>query len=288
MNQRIRTDLAMENPALSTQNLKGIEQNVKKEEGMTITQIRIKSDEAAKALSKPCGVYTTLETDSLKGFSKNFEGEIEVIANHLKEMLPQEGTVLVVGLGNADITPDAVGPKTVEGILATRHLMGGIAESIGLSSLRSVAAAIPGVLGQTGIETAEIIQSLCKEIHPAAVIVIDALAARSLGRLGKTIQISDAGISPGSGVQNQRKEISSKTLNLPVIAVGVPTVVDMATIVYDLLEQPNSIPKEAETMMVAPREIDKMILQTAKLLSGGINRALQPDLSMEEIITLTS
>ncbi len=288
----IRTDLALENLEIAGEILpEGVKKESHKKENLTITKVEVTSDSGANILGKPIGTYITIEMDSLKGFSDNFEGETEVVAEQINQLLPKEGLVLVIGLGNEDITPDAIGPQVVSGLLATRHLVNGFAEEYGLGSLRPVAAVAPGVLGQTGMETAEIVHSLCRQIQPAAVVAVDALASRSVERLGTTVQIADTGISPGSGVQNQRAELSRQSLGIPVIAVGVPTVVDMTTIAYDLLGegyQSEKVSDRGRTMMVTPREIDKIIKQAAKTVAAGLNRALQPGLSMEEIVGLTA
>ncbi len=284
-NSSIRTDLAIESPALSEETIPGIEQSTQKEEGMTISTVHIKTEEGAKALEKPIGDYITFSLDSIRGYTDNLEGEISSFAKRLKSMLPPKGLILIAGLGNSDITPDAIGPLTVDGILSTRHFSG--MDAHGLENLRPVSAVAPGVLGQTGIETAEILHGVCEKIKPAAVVAVDALAARSLDRLGNTIQMSNTGISPGSGVKNSRKELSEDTLGLPVVAIGVPTVVDMNTIAYDLTNQTPAPSEAAQDMMVTPRQIDKMISKASKFLSLGINCALQPDLEMEDILALT-
>lgn len=288
----IRTDLALENLEIAGEILpEGVKKESHKKENLTITKVEVTSDSGANILGKPIGTYITIEMDSLKGFSDNFEGETEVVAEQINQLLPKEGLVLVIGLGNEDITPDAIGPQVVSGLLATRHLVNGFAQEYGLGSLRPVAAVAPGVLGQTGMETAEIVHSLCRQIKPAAVVAVDALASRSVERLGTTVQIADTGISPGSGVQNQRAELSRQSLGIPVIAVGVPTVVDMTTIAYDLLGegyQSEKVSDRGRRMMVTPREIDKIIKQAAKTVAAGLNRALQPELSMEEIVGLTA
>ena len=288
----IRTDLALENLEIAGEILpEGVKKESHKKENLTITKVEVTSDSGANILGKPIGTYITIEMDSLKGFSDNFEGETEVVAEQINQLLPKDGLVLVIGLGNEDITPDAIGPQVVSGLLATRHLVNGFAQEYGLGSLRPVAAVAPGVLGQTGMETAEIVHSLCRQIKPAAVVAVDALASRSVERLGTTVQIADTGISPGSGVQNQRAELSRQSLGIPVIAVGVPTVVDMTTIAYDLLGegyQSEKVSDRGRTMMVTPREIDKIIKQAAKTVAAGLNRALQPELSMEEIVGLTA
>ena len=207
--------------------------------------------------------------------------EIDAAADCIRSLLPQEGTVLVVGLGNSSITPDALGPQVAQHILVTRHLTEELARSLGMGSLRKTAALIPGVLGQTGVESGELTAALVNFIQPSAVIVVDALAAQDYGRLGRTIQISDSGIAPGSGVQNSRKELSRRTLGIPVLSIGVPTVIDAATLAAQLTG--SSCEQAHQTAMVTPREIDRLIGHSAKFIALAINKALYPELSLEEI-----
>lgn len=284
----IRTDLAVEAVEFAGENLpQGVVQQVKEHGSIKITRVEVKDDAAARSIGKPAGIYTTVEVASFEHTVQNLSEEVEAIAEEIRALLPQQGPVLVVGLGNNDITPDAIGPKTVSQTLATRHIPAEVAAESGLGSLRAAAALAPGVLGQTGIETSEVVASLVKQISPAAVIVIDALASKSIERLGKTVQISNTGIAPGAGVQNRRKEISQQLLGVPVIAVGVPTVVDMATITQELSgSQPLS--PGGETMMVTPRDIDVIVEKSAKTLSMAINKALQPGLSVNDLTALVS
>ena len=191
--------------------------------------------------------------------------------------------MLVVGLGNRDITPDALGPNAINYILATRHISPELAHEIGLDGLTPVSAVATGVLGQTGLETAEIVGAICKQTRPTAVIVIDALACKSLDRLGKTIQMSNTGICPGSGVQNARKELNRKTLNTTVVSIGVPMVVDLRTIVSEIT---GSSPELQSNMMVTPREIDALIEHSSKTIAYSINKCLQPTLDIETIAAL--
>ena len=192
--------------------------------------------------------------------------------------------MLVAGLGNHNITPDAIGPKTVELTLSTRH----VADSMPEFDFRPVAAIAPGVMGQTGIETGDVIRSVCSEIGAACVIAVDALASMSTHRLARTVQICDTGISPGSGVGNKRAELSQKTLGVPVIAIGVPTVVDAQTIVYDAVGENAEVSKELLSgLMVTPREIDSLISGVSKVLALSIGRALQPSLSVSDLYFLT-
>lgn len=293
-----RTDLAIElaeevqQESQQQKMPEGLASHSHKVNSIEITTVEIQTDDMARRLQKPKGRYVTVETRPLWQSAMNLEEEICATAESLRELLPDRGSVLVVGLGNAGITPDALGPKVIEMILATRHLSNELKESIGLGHLRKVSAIAPGVMGQTGIETGEIVSALVNYIHPTAVIAVDALAARGMERLGKTIQISDTGISPGSGVLNARKELCTKTLGIPVISLGVPTVVDATTLAYDLLED-GKIQKErtlfhpsGEQMMITPREIDLLIGHGAKFVSLAINKALQPELSLEDITYL--
>lgn len=287
----IRTDLALERVEMNTEIMpNGVKKDVSEKNGITITKIDVETDEAARVLSKPKGRYLTFNVSDFKIPTDNFNSEVEVVAEELAQMFPEnKNGVLIVGLGNSDITPDALGPKAVSYTFATRHIDDELKKAIGLEGIKSVSAIAPGVLGQTGIETAEITASLAQELKPSFVIVIDALAAKSVDRLGNTVQVSNTGICPGSGVQNKRKELSEATLGVPVISIGVPMVVDMTTIAYDLLgegHQSNKVSDKGRTMMVTPREIDVVIEHAAKLVGFAINKALQPDLSLEDIIAL--
>ncbi|HIZ54934.1 MAG TPA: GPR endopeptidase [Firmicutes bacterium] len=290
--QNCRTDLALESLEAAgetgTASIPGVNSWEEEKEGIRITTVEITHAEAEKRLGKPCGKYVTLQTQGLGRFTGNFEGEASVIAEQIAGFLPEQGLVLVIGLGNSEITPDALGPYCIADTLATRHLSGETARAAGLDGLRPVAALAPGVLGQTGMEAAEVAESVCGTLHPAAVIAVDALASRSIDRLATTIQISDTGISPGSGVQNRRKELSVHTLGVPVISIGVPTVVDMSTIAEDLTGSTESVSEKGRHMMVTPREIDQVIKQAAKMVAAALNLALQPTLNMEDILSLTA
>jgi spore protease len=241
------------------------------------------------------GEYITITTPPFWGGLEITEEEIAHIASRIADMLPAEGLILVVGLGNNDITPDAIGPRTVHRVLATRHISREIKEQAGLEKLRAVAVLSPGVLGQTGIETCEFICAIVEDISPDAVIIIDALAARSPERLCNTIQIANSGISPGSGVMNSRKELSRRTLGVPVVSLGVPTVVDAQTLAADILGEDEKLEElrpvfepGGHQMMITPREIDTIISHACYALSMSINKALQPDMTLEEIGYLVS
>lgn len=276
----IRTDLALE--SFSADSLPENVHISTRGRAFDITEIIIDDDSCLDAIGKGRGRYITLEGSSLSRFSDDYQLMAQELSQELAALLP-EGEVLVVGLGNNDITPDAIGPQTVAKVLATRHLRGELdsGEEHFLTSLRPVSAFAGGVMGQTGIETAEIVRAISAELRPAAIIAIDALACTDISRLGTTIQLTDTGISPGSGVSNRRQELSEKLFHIPVIAVGVPTVVDMHTIVRSLTGK--SINGELPNMMVTPRDIDRLTERASQLLAFGINLALQPTLSFEDV-----
>ena len=272
-----RTDLALESYDSSDGKLpEGVFAEEHRVNGVLKTIVDIKTEQASKRLKRPVGKYITLEGD----FSLAAEALTDELTNELSAMLP-EGPVLVVGLGNRDITPDVIGPMAASRVMATRHLFSEQLERMGLEKLRSVSVLSPGVMGQTGLEVSELISALVREQDFSAVIAIDALAARSAGRLCSTIQLCDSGISPGSGVLNRRAELSQKTLNIPVTAIGIPTVVDAAALVGELCPQCEC--DSIRSMMVTPHGIDALAAAGAKIVSRAINRTLQPFLSDEEI-----
>lgn len=284
----IRTDLALERrELLKGENPPGVESKTYEKSEIVFTKIRITDESGAKSLGKPIGCYITAEIPSLMKTAILDEKPITAISDELRTLIPKEGSVLVVGLGNNDITPDAIGPESVEMVLATRHITDELSKSIGLGNLRPVAGFIPGVLGKTGIETAESIKGLVNSVKPCAVIVIDALAARKLERLGNTIQMSDTGIVPGSGVGNARAAVNEETLGVPVISIGVPTVTDAETLVNDLTDDNAQISrKENKEMIITPREIDLVVERASKIIAVSVNKALQPHLSVDEILML--
>lgn len=294
---QLRTDLAMEAVKSLKSQIEGMRQVKKIEGNLKITQVTIESESAAQKIGKLMGEYITIELPALTDNCDNTKENSETIAGQIKSLLPHKGLVFVVGLGNEAITPDALGPKTIKLILATRHISGEIARSAGLNSLRPVATMAPGVLGQTGIEVSEVILSIIKKITPTALVVIDALASAETSRLGTTIQICNTGISPGAGVGNARPGLNEETMGVPVIGVGVPTVVDAQTLARDLFagedndakyldEISNKTMPRGERMIVTPREIDLLIERSSKLLAMSINSALQPDFSAKEIMAL--
>ncbi len=275
-----RTDLAMERADFAGESLPaGVTRSKEICGEIEVDRIKITGSDAAAAMEKPEGSYVTLSLPSLSYGTQSPQQAAECLANEVSRLLPKEGSVLVIGLGNRAITPDALGPLTADQIFPTRHIPQKLASALSLGSLRTVSVIQTGVTGKTGVETAELSSAVCETVKPAAVIAIDALAAGDPNRLGCTIQLADSGISPGSGVQNARKELSAARLGVPVIAVGIPTVVDAAA-----LCQTDS----AAGMMVTPREIDAMVRHGSQLLALGINLALQPDLSADDILGLTA
>lgn len=285
-----RTDLALEvRESIGNGDLNGVEHETFERANATITRIRVTDRRGENALGKPKGEYITVQAQSFARSSRVSDELVDTVAEELSRLLPREGAVLTAGLGNTNITPDALGPEFIRGVFVTRHLKKELCDKLGLGRLRPVAAIAPGVLGQTGVETGELLLGAVKVISPCAVIVVDALAARKLERLGSTVQISDSGIVPGSGVGNSRAEISARTLGVPVISIGVPTVVDAATLARDVSGSPvEEMQKSDGEMMVTPKEIDMLIERCSALISLAVNRALQPGLSIKDLIELTN
>lgn len=283
----LRTDLALEKrELLGREEPEGVESEESDQGGVKFTKIRVINEKGSEALGKPIGTYITAEIPELMKNPVTDEDMIEAVAAQLRSLLPKDGSILAVGLGNTRITPDAVGPKSISMVLATRHIGKELSDEIGLGELRSVAGFVPGVLGRTGLEAAESVKGLVGAVSPSAIIVVDALAARKLSRLGTTIQISDIGIIPGSGVGNARKEITERSVGVPVISVGIPTVVDVGTLVADLTGSNSEIPNENRDMIITPREIDIVIERASELIGMSINKALQPDISVDEMMML--
>lgn len=278
----IRTDLALES-VNATKVRDGITK-ISRGKAFKVTEIKIAEDRHGVPIGKKKGRYITLEGAPLGRFSESFKDMACELSEELSQPVPK-GPALVIGLGNNDITPDALGPQAASRVLATRHLREELgSEDEFLSGLRQVSVMASGVLGQTGIETAEIIEGLLEKLKPSCVIAVDALACSDISRLGTTIQLSDSGISPGSGVANKRKELSEATLGIPVIAAGVPTVVDMYTIVEGMTGR--RAVTEVPNMMVTPRDVDRLIERSSALISMGINLALHPELSFEDVETI--
>lgn len=285
----LRTDLAIErHENLQNSNLSGVKVETESSDGVKLTKITVETEEAAKALEKEMGVYYTAEIDGFPDASSLTDGRLSAVVKALSELIPQKGSVLVAGLGNTNITPDALGPKCADMIFATRHIDKEDIYALSLPPLREVSVIAPGVTGQTGVEAAEIIDSVCKKVKPSAVIAIDALAAADVKRLNKTVQISSTGISPGSGVKNARKALNEAYLGVPVIAVGVPTVVDALSLSKGVFgeSQANEEYSEYFDMMVTPRDIDTVIESASRLLALAINCTLQKNLEPEELLAL--
>lgn len=259
---KIRTDLAMEQKERFESDhveVSGVvlEEEYDEEKEIKITTVRIETENGAKAMGKPVGTYLTLEAPNMAAADEGYHREIsETLAGFLEKYMKdteenqEKGySVLVVGLGNREVTPDALGPYVVDQLNVTRHIVQEYGRyAVGKGGSRIVSAIVPGVMAQTGMESAEIIRGIVNETTPDLIMVIDALAARSTKRLNRTIQISDAGIYPGAGVGNHRSEITKDTMGIPVIAIGVPTVVDAATIVNDTMENFIAALETSETL----------------------------------------
>lgn len=286
-----RTDLALERcENLEKKALSGVEIETFKAEKAKVTRIDVLNDEGAETVGKPIGRYVTVEVKPFAKHAQFIDESLSAVTEEIRRIIPSEGSVLIAGLGNMKITPDALGPKCASMIFATRHITGELLKATGLSNLRSVSSFSTGVLGETGAEAGEMIKGVVQMLRPDFVITVDALAARNVERLGTTIQMCNTGIVPGSGVGNARQEISEKTIGVPVISIGVPTVVDAATLILDCGcgADEEMIYEQAGNMMVTPREVDLMIERAAKLTSLAINCALQPDITPEDMLILTA
>lgn len=287
-----RTDLALERcEFLGKKSLEGIEIDSFRAHKAKVTRIDVLDEEGSTAVGKPVGRYVTVEVSPFAKHAQFIDESLSALTDEIKRIIPPEGSVLVAGLGNTKITPDALGPKCASMIFATRHITGELLKATGLSNLRCVSAFSTGVLGDTGAESVEMIKGVVQMIKPDFVITVDALAARNVERLGTTVQMCNTGIVPGSGVGNSRQEISEKTVGVPVISIGVPTVVDAATLVLDCggcRDDEQELYEQTGNMMVTPREVDLMIERASKLTALAVNCALQPDISPEDMLILTS
>jgi spore protease len=286
---QIRTDLALEETERVKKMAKGQINGIELEEydvgdNVRISKVNIISKNAAKNLGKPIGTYITIEASLLIEPDEGYHREVSrQIANQLKVIIPDienEKSILVVGLGNSDVTADALGPYTIDNLCITRHIIREYGKKAYQNpKVNSISALIPGVMAKTGMETAEIIKGVINETKPNIVIVVDALAARNTKRLNRTIQITDTGIHPGSGVGNHRKAITKGTMGVPVIAIGIPMVVDARTIVSDALGDLDiPIDNQLSNMYVTPKNID----ETTKRLSFTVSEAINIALDMEE------
>lgn len=308
---KIRTDLAIEAHEMCSKekaeenHLEGIDVNEYNDDGVYVTVITVKNKKGAEILGKPVGKYITVEAPQLKYSAEAYEKACIAISQQIRGLynINENTKTLVVGLGNKFITPDALGPQVISKLMVTNHVKTHMKDYID-DSYSSVCAIIPGVLGTTGIETGDIIKGVVDKISPELVIAVDALASRSIDRISTTIQISDTGINPGSGVENKREGINENTLGLPVIAIGVPTVVDAATIASDCIDMAmeereglhecfdgadkhdiiyRALARNVGNMMVTPKDIDLVIERASKTVANGINLALHRDLTFEDI-----
>ena len=289
----LNTDLAMEAHELRLRtaqaaSIPGVAAEEYTSFGYPVTNVHVLDAQGAQALGKPVGTYVTVSVSPLARREEDaFARGCQAVSSLLRDMLPADtASVLVAGIGNPSVTPDAVGPLTVRHILVTRHLLASDPTRFG--KFRPVSAISPGVLGMTGVETGEILRGLCEKIRPDCLIAVDALASRSTDRLCTTVQLSDTGIIPGSGVGNARNAIDRSTLGIPVIAVGVPTVVDTATLVLDLLDGTAEakdivLPDSARQMFVTPRTIDTQVADIAKLIGYSIDLALHDGLTVSDL-----
>ena len=286
-----RTDLAVE--AIENHKtaaaLPHVRQSDRTLEGFAVHEVRFLSEDAAREIGKPQGRYLTLELDALIRREEDaFPRACKALSTLLRELLPHpnDGPVLIAGLGNRMITPDAIGPQTTDHVIATRHL---VAQSPAIfADWRPVSALAPGVLGQTGVETGEVICGVLDRVRPAAVIAVDALAAGRLSRLLRTVQLADTGITPGAGVGNARAALNKETLGVPVIAVGVPTVVDGATLAHEIssqLGQPDceALDDLSQPVMITTRDIDREVADISRMIGYAVNMALHPHLSVADI-----
>ena len=307
----IHTDLALEEKERFESDhveVQGVilEEEYDKEREIRITKVKIETEKGARAMGKPVGTYITMEAPNMAVPDEEYHREIsEELAKYIKELIKiekEDYVVLVAGLGNRQVTPDALGPHVVDNLAITRHIVKEYGKyAMGEDAVHMTSAIVPGVMAQTGMETLEIIKGIVKETKPDLVIAVDALAARNSKRLNRTIQIADTGINPGSGVGNHRNGITEETIGVPVIAIGVPTVVDAATIVNDTMENLIAALETSETlkgvgvvlqgynatekyelikeliaphlngMFVTPKDVDEMVKQISYTISEGLN-----------------
>ena len=278
----IHTDLALEDKErFESDNVEingvSVEEFIDEENEICVTEVKIMTENGAKTMGKPVGTYITMQIQNLTLPDEEYHKKVaKKMASLIKNILTVEKedyTALVVGLGNRDVTPDALGPKVVDCLNITRHMILEYGKyAVDEKETHMISAIAPGVMAQTGMESYEIIKGIVDEIRPDVVFVVDALAARNTKRLNRTIQIADTGIHPGSGVGNHRNEISKNTLGVPVIAIGVPTVVDAATIVRDTGAE--FIQPHLYGMFVTPKDIDESVKRLSFTISEGINMAL--------------
>ena len=296
MNSPIRTDLALEARELwqqsagQTTKLEGVRAREGERFGLPVTVVEVLDERGEKALGKGRGTYVTVELFGLARREKAvFARSVRAVAEQLRGLLgelKEDDCVLVAGLGNRAITPDCIVPEVCRHTLATRHLLEQLPEQF--AGFRPVAVLAPGVLGTTGMESGETVKAVCAALRPARVVVVDALACRGVERLCSTVQLTDAGIAPGSGVGNRRAALDRESLGIPVAAIGVPTVIDGATLAADLTGQ--AVPEGApgRELLVTPRDIDSRAVDIAKVIGYAIDLALHPGVELEELELLLS
>ncbi len=283
---QVRTDLALEAKEgikESEEGIRGVrvEESYDEENEIRVTKVIIETKNGAKAMGKPMGTYVTLEAPGMVEPEENYHQEISSeLSRQLKDIIPnvdKEQSVLIVGLGNRDVTADALGPNVADNLLITRHVVKEYGKAAyNKSRMNMVSSIVPGVMAKTGMESAEIIKGVVEQTKPTVIIVVDALAARSTKRLNRTIQITNTGIHPGSGVGNHRNALTQESLLVPVIAIGVPTVVDAATIVNDALADKAQVNlTELNNMYVTSKDVDYQIKQISHILCDAINEALE-------------
>lgn len=316
----LRTDLAVENREIyketNEEHSEGVDIEKEEKENYSVTRIRILDKKGSENLRKPMGTYITIDVPGLNKSDEDLKDEIsQALGKEIKALgkTKQESKILIIGLGNWHITPDALGPKVVDRVLVTRQYFVNYKKEID-ETVANVSAMSPGVMGITGIETLEIVKGIVERVKPDILIAVDALASRKMDRISTTIQISDAGINPGAGVGNKRMEINEKTLGIPVLAIGVPTVVDAATIVNDSLNMViDSLKEEAnegeefynllskisseekyslihdvlspynKNLIVTPTDIDVLIDDLSIIVANGLNIALHPGIDLKDV-----
>ena len=320
-NYSIRTDLAIEVTEMITQetdnnHIEGVELYVDNIDNIEVSWVNIKNEKGQETMGKPIGNYVTIESESMKENDVITHEKItDIFSKNLIKLcnLDENSTILIVGLGNWNVTPDALGPKVISKVLVTRHIRDTLPKEID-KGVRPVSAISPGVMGITGIETAEIVKGVVDRLNPDIVIAIDALATRKTSRINATIQMSDTGIAPGGGMGNKRKILNKETLGVPVIAIGVPTVVDAGTLVNDTIDlMIDSLVNEVKAgkefyqmikdldkeekynlinnilnpytgnLFVTPKEVDATIERLAKIISNAINIAMHPSIDFNDI-----
>lgn len=288
----IRTDLAVETQESIRKresDLRGVEYNEEKiGEGITICRVSIITENAAKQMGRPRGEYVTIEAKDMGREDVDYHRDIsEIFGDTLRKMLglsdKKKVSVLIVGLGNREVTPDALGPRVIDNLFITRHIMREFgAYAFGNREMNKISGLVPGVMAQTGMECVEIIRGVVYETKPDYVITVDALAARSTKRLGRTIQLTNTGIVPGSGVGNHRNAINKESIGVPVISIGIPTVVDAVTIVSDAVHTNRNVtekmlPPDLNGMYVTPKDIDETVKRLSYLISEGFNYAFSKE-----------